>query len=183
MATPVKGWLSGVPIGDEWRIVSSTISDFAFLMIAACRNETEVTVYRLPNHEVLRTARLRIMEKLFVRLPNGTFFKVVSNKPLSVTLVGGKKGGQDLDPRSPFSFVPNSFYTSVDGGVVGREFIFIASQDPIGAPYRIVALEPSEVIIEDENGSVIHRFRLAPSEFKELGLRPSRPTGSYQPAA
>jgi hypothetical protein len=171
MATPVKGWLSGVPIGDEWEIVSSTISDFAFLMIVACRDETEVTVYRLPNREVLRAAKLKMMEKLFVRLPNGTFFKVVSNKPLSVTLLGGKKGGQDLDPASPFSFVPNSFYPSVDGGFVGKEFIFIASQDPIGAPYRILALEPSEVVIEDENGSTVHRFQLAPGEFKELGLR------------
>ena len=30
-ARPVKGWLSGAPLGNEWRIVSTTISDFAYL--------------------------------------------------------------------------------------------------------------------------------------------------------
>ncbi len=140
-------------------------------MIVACDNGTELTVYRLPNHEVLKTASLKMMDKLFVKLQNGTFFKVVSNKPLSVTLIGGKIGGRDLDPKSPFSFVPNSFYTSVDGGFIGREFIFIASQEPAGAPYRIVALESAEIIVKDENNSVIHRFRMTPGEIKDLSFR------------
>ena len=128
-ARPVKGWLSGAPLGNEWRIVSTTISDFAYLMIVACEDGTRLTVYRLPDREVLKTASLKMMDKLFVKLRNGTFFKVVSNKPLSVTLIGGKIGGRDLDPKSTFSFVPNSFYTSVEESFVGREFIFIDSQD------------------------------------------------------
>ena len=170
-ARPVKGWLSGAPLGNEWRIVSTTISDFAYLMIVACEDETKLTVYRLPSHEVLKTASLKMMDKLFVKLRNGTFFKVVSNKPLSVTLIGGKIGGRDLDPKSTFSFVPNSFYTSVDGGFVGREFIFIASQELVGAPYRIVALESAEIIIKDENDSIIHKFRMTPGQVKDLSFK------------
>jgi len=53
-AGPVKGWLSGAPLGNEWRVASTTISDFAYLMIVACKDGTKLAVYRLPSHEVLK---------------------------------------------------------------------------------------------------------------------------------
>jgi len=169
-AEPVLGWLSGVPVGEDWEIDPLTVTDFALLSVVACQDDTEVKVYSLPDKELVRVATLDEMGKLFTKLPNGTFFKVEASKILSVTLISGKIGGQDLDPGLDFSHVPNSFYTSVDGGFVGKEFIFIASQGPSGLQYRIVALEECEVKVEDEEGNTVQTFRLTANEFEELIL-------------
>ena len=169
-AEPVLGWLSGVPVGEDWEIDPLTVTDFALLSVVACQDDTEVKVYSLPDKELVRVATLDKMSKLFTKLPNGTFFKVEANKLLSVTLISGKIGGQDLDPGLDFSHVPNSFYTSVDGGFVGKEFVFIASQGPSGLQYRIVALEECEVKVEDEDGNTVQTFRLSANEFEELIL-------------
>ncbi len=111
------------------------------------------------------------MSKLFVKLNNGTFFKVKADKPLSITLISGKMGGRELDPSLDFSHIPNSFYTSVDGGFVGKEFIFIASQEIRNLSYRVVALEEAEVKVEDENGKAVQTFKLGANERKLASLR------------
>ncbi|MFB0503768.1 MAG: hypothetical protein ACETWE_08040 [Candidatus Bathyarchaeia archaeon] len=169
-AEPVLGWLSGVPVGEDWAIDPLTVTDFALLTAVAYKDDTEVEVYTLPDKELVKAATLPKMGKLFVKLHNGTFFKVRADKPLSIALVSGKIGGQDLDPSLDFSHVANSFYTSVDGGFVGKEFIFIASQGLSGLQYRVVALEECEVEVEDEDGNTVQTFRPSANEFEELIL-------------
>lgn len=170
-ANPVLGWMSGVPVGEEWAIDPLTVADFALLTAVAYQDDTEVKVYTLPDGELVKATALDKMSKLFVKLNNGTFFKVKADKPLSITLISGKMGGRELDPSLDFSHIPNSFYTSVDGGFVGKEFIFIASQEIRNLSYRVVALEESEVKVEDENGKAVQTFKLGANEFKALGLR------------
>jgi len=58
------------------------------------------------------------LEKVFVSLPNGTFFEIVSSKPLSVMLLGGRL----LEEGQLWTSI---FYTSLDGGYVGKEFVFM----------------------------------------------------------
>ena len=67
----------------------------------------------------------REMRKHFAKIPNGTLFKVVSNKILSVLLVGGNVAGRKLEPDLPEASVAQAFYTRSKGSFVGREFIFI----------------------------------------------------------
>ena len=74
--------------------------------------------------------------KHFVKIPNGTLFKVVSNKILSVLLVGGNVAGRELEPNLPEAPVAQTFYTSTEGSFVGREFVFIACQGLNDTPFK-----------------------------------------------
>jgi len=109
------------------------------------------------------------MEKLFVKLPNGTFFKVHASKPVTVGLLGGNVGAEELDPGMREGPIPTCFYTCADGTYVGKEFIFIACQGLTGLQYRILALEESEVIVYKEDGTS-QSFMLKANEYKDLSF-------------
>jgi hypothetical protein len=154
-----------------FEIDPSSVARYGLLCIAATRDGTTLRVYELPGNELISEAELDEMEKHFVKLPNGTIFKVVSNKIVSVMLIGGNIGGKDLKPDLPEAPTAQTFYTSTDGSYVGKEFIFIACQSSTGAAFKIIALEPADVTVTREDGQRI-TFKLQANSYKALQLYP-----------
>ena len=124
----LRGALTGqeeYDLSKEFTIDPSSIANYGLLCIAAAENDTIVGVYEMPSNSLISECRLNEMRKHFAKIPNGTLFKVVSNKILSVLLVGGNVAGRKLEPDLPEASVAQAFYTRSKGSFVGREFIFI----------------------------------------------------------
>jgi len=153
-----------------WEINPLSIAESALIGVLAYEDDTEVKVYTLPQKVLFKDETISEMEMLFVELPNATFFKVCTNKPVTVEFLGGNVGGEELDPTMNKAPLINSFYPAVDGSYVGKEFIFIAAQGLTGQPYRIVALENSDVTVYKEDGSTLTSFALEANEYKSLSL-------------
>jgi hypothetical protein len=163
----------GTPVGEEFTIDPYTIAKSALLSIVAHYDNTEVKVFLLPDTRLIEHKTINRMEKIFITLPNGTFFKVQTNKMVTVELLGGCIGGRDVSPDMDRGPVIASFYPATDGGYVGKEFIFIASQGLMDIPYRILALEDSEVTIY-EDGQETSKLTLKVNQYKSLSLKPFR---------
>jgi len=160
----------GTPTSENFTINPLMIAESALVGVIAYTDETEVKVYMLPNNQLVEDEIIDEMEKLFVRLPNGTFFKVHASKPVAVEFLGGNVGGEELNPNMNQAALINSFYPAVDGGHVGREFVFIAAQGLTGLQYRILALEESEVTVYKDDGSTLTSYTLKANEYKSLSL-------------
>ncbi|MEM2669604.1 MAG: hypothetical protein QXJ13_06990 [Candidatus Bathyarchaeia archaeon] len=160
----------GTPVGEEFVINPYTVARSALLSIVAHQDNTEVKVFLLPEMRLVEHKTINKMEKVFVTLPNGTFFKVQTNKMVTVELLGGSIGGRDVSPDMDRGPIPASFYPATDGGYVGKEFIFVASQGLTGTPYRILALEDSEVTIYEE-GQETSKLTLKANQYKSLILK------------
>ena len=148
--------------------VPSKIQDrtTAQLYVVGCQDGTSVTVYSLPNLQVLGQFTVDRMNKNSLPVSNGTWFKVVSDKPATVILAGGK----DLE-ASVTSI--STFYTSVEGGYLGQEFIFPSFADEEGSGvYTVYALQDAQVTVYNETAEVTS-FKLAPNEFKDMSLKAS----------
>jgi mannose-6-phosphate isomerase-like protein (cupin superfamily) len=154
-----------------------SIATSALVSIVASQDDTHVRVYNLSDNNLLDEAELNAMEKTFVRLPNGTRFKVVSNRLVTVKILGGNGEAWEgsfhligeLDPSIREGPTSVTFYTSTDGYYVGKEFVFVASQRLIGTPYKIRALEDAEVTITSEGG-VEKSFTLQANTYRNLAL-------------
>ncbi|RLI40669.1 hypothetical protein DRO64_08665 [Candidatus Bathyarchaeota archaeon] len=111
-------------------------------------------------------------------MPNGTIFKIVSNRLVTVEILGGNgeawEGGffhiGKPDPSMEEGPTSVTFYLSTDGCYVGKEFILVASQRLIGEPYRILALEDAEVTVIREDGAKM-TFTLQANTYKVLALK------------
>ena len=148
---------------------AETVTDRAVLAITGNQDETRVRVYALPER-LVDEFTLRKMENRIIYLANGSFFKVLSDRPVTVILAGGK----DLEAGNA---IVSTFITCTDGGYVGREFIFMAVQSKTvayaaGLPYAVYALEDSEVTVSDENGTTTTSFRLSANRVYELSFTP-----------
>jgi len=149
----------------------SSVAHYGLLCIIAARPETTVKVYTLPDNLLVSEATLGSMEKHFVKLPNGTIFKVVSNHAVSVILLGGNIGGEELEPNSAEAPTPQTFYTATDGSCIGKEFVILGCQGTTGTPFKIIALEPSTITITREDG-VKQSFKMEANSYKSLQLYP-----------
>jgi len=145
----------------------------ARLVLTASGDETRASAFLLPEGRLLGEFALNSMERVELSLPNGSFFKVVSNRPLSVVLTGGVEVGE--------SSGVSTFQTSVEGGYVGKEFVFLALESKYPSrgranllPQKVYALEESDVTIWDKNGTRRAEFRLLANGLKELSLTPDR---------
>ena len=171
---PAKIWNAAPPfymrVVRNFTINPLTIAESGLVGVVAYADETEVEVYMLPSNELVRDEKIDEMEKMFVTLPNGTFFKVHASKLVTVELLGGNVGGEELDPSMREGPTLASFYPSTDGTYVGKEFIFIASQGLTGVPYRILALEESEATVYKEDGSTPSSYSLKANEYMSLSL-------------
>jgi len=147
----------------EWRVDNRTIMTRGLVAVVGNHDDTRVKVYALPSGGLVQELTVNRFEKALVPLPNGSFFKVTSDKVASVFLIGGWGMEQGLSS-------PTMFLTSVDGGYAGREFILLALQSQAGLPYRVYALEDSEVTVYDANGSQVTAFRLSANQRRDLGL-------------
>jgi len=71
-----------------FEILPESIAKSALLCVASSRDNTHVKVYVLPDEALAYEDTLNAMEKRFFSLPNGTFFKVVSDKIVTVEIFG-----------------------------------------------------------------------------------------------
>ena len=128
-------------------------NNMSLLSVVASEDGTNFVVSDLTTGEQISEGHLNNMENKYTLLPNGTFFKVVSDKIVSVLLLN--YGSVPLsNVTGP---VPSTFYTSVDGLYVGKKFVFMASEGGGGgaaAEYTILALEKSTVTITKEDNTV-----------------------------
>lgn len=163
-------WVNLGTIGWELRIEQPSIADSGLVAIVGNHDGTRVNAYILPGGELLKEFTLNRLEKASCSLPNGTFFKLVASRPVTVFLLGGKY----MESGDAFA---NMFVTSTEGGYVGREFIFMAVQAKralhyTGLAYRVYALEDSQVTVWDANGSQVTQFTLRANQLHELGFTP-----------
>jgi hypothetical protein len=153
------------------------------LAIVAGENDTNVEVYNLTLNSWMQVwaGSLNSMEKQLLLLDNGTTFKVVSDKIVSVLLLNYQGFPSASVMEGP---VPCTSYTDVNGLYVGKEFVFMASENPgasqggsqkeegAGAFYTILALESGTVTVTSESGQVVWQGSLGANAFKYLVLMP-----------
>ena len=148
-----------------------TVRTKVLVAITATENNTNVRVYNVNNNSLVSQAYLDAMQKLFVLFPNGSIFKVVTDKYASVMLLNFPNIPPNSSPnvRDP---MPTTFQSSIDGAYVGKEFIFMASWNPgagLWQSYRIFALEKADVKVTDENGNEQDHSLLANS-YRDIAL-------------
>ncbi|MEM2350967.1 MAG: hypothetical protein QXT26_00990 [Thermoproteota archaeon] len=154
-----------------WMLLLNSITDHGYISILALQDNTYVRVYTLPSKELVSEATLNRMQKNYVRLPNGTMFKIISNNLVSVTIISPPPRGGIPGVNATESPGVLGFYTSVEGAYVGREFMIEASQGLVGFGYMIFALEDAKVTLTDEKGET-QSYDLKANSFKELMLKP-----------
>lgn len=154
----------------EYEVNPNSILDRGLLVFIGNYDQTKVSVYVLPNRSLVESLTVNKMEEVTVPLPNDTFFKAVSDKPVTLILMAGRnmESGHDW---------AQTFFTSVEGGYVGREFIFMAIQAAtipyaMGFALRVFALEDSHVVVVDINGSTAADFSLKANEYRQLSFTP-----------
>ncbi|MEM2941190.1 MAG: hypothetical protein QW304_06545 [Thermoproteota archaeon] len=154
-----------------WRLIQASVTDHGYLSILASRNDTHVKVYTLPGKELVSEATLNSMQKHYVRLPNGTMFKIVSNNLVSIILISPPPRGEVPGINATEGPIVTGFYTSVYGSYVGREFIIEASQGHLGFSGHIFALEKAEVTLTDEEGET-ESYSLEANSYQRIQFKP-----------
>lgn len=139
----------------------------AFVFIVAVRDNTTVQIYTLPGLVLISEAELNAMGKHFVSLPIGGAYKIVSNNAVYVILFSGM---QMPSPETNEGPIPFGFHTSTEGTYVGKEFVLLASQGLVGKPYRILALEKSQINVYKEDGEAYASFRLEANEYYDISF-------------
>jgi hypothetical protein len=163
--------VSETDLSKGWMLVQATVCDHGYLAILAPEDGTQVRVYTLPGKTLVSEFSLNAMGKRYVSLPNGTMFKVVSNKLVSVLLMSPPPGGGIPGVNATAGPITTGFCTSVDGAYVGKEFVMEASQGLLGFLYAIFAVEDAEVTLTDEDGST-QSYTLKANTYRELQLKP-----------
>jgi len=172
---PSRIWRNVTVPGEVGAYVIDPLSvrDHAFVAVVGDDEGTNVRAYLLPEGTLLDSFRLDKLETRVLAVRNGSFFKLVSDKPASVFLVGGLR---ELAPAQ--TLWVSTFYTSVEGGYAGREFIITALQGEvtavyvIGFPHRIYALEESTVSVWTRNGTKHRELTLRANTAMEVPLVP-----------
>jgi len=167
--------------GFEYILDNTTIRDFGLLVVIGNYDNTKVKVFKLPENVLVDSFTVDHMKYKVVKLPNATFFKVVTDKHATVMLMGGAAldtwPSNKTHERWPNRAAISMPLLSVEGGYVGKTFIFLAtlytvpSDFPPGGCLRIYALEDSEVSLYDEGGKLIEKFRLKANEVKGLTIK------------
>jgi len=152
-----------------WQLINTTVSTTALLTIVAARDDTNIKVYNLTTDELVSEGQLSNMERHFVTLANGSIFKAVSDKPVSVLLLNYPGPPNASTVEGP---LPHTFYTTIDGLFVGKEFVFMASEQT-GQDYTMLALEKAEVTITRDDGDE-KRYSLETNSHMNIMLRPFR---------
>ncbi|RJS90652.1 hypothetical protein CW705_05805 [Candidatus Bathyarchaeota archaeon] len=143
--------------------------EYTRIYIVGNHDATGITIYSLPEMEIIAKFVVDRMEEREVNVPSGSMLEIVSSKPATVILAGGS----DI---AAVNASISTFYTSVEGGYIGREFIFrtFYKEEGSGGVYTVYALEKSEVTVYDSSGAKVMSFDLAPHEFKDFVLESSK---------
>ena len=140
----------------------------SLLAIVASEDDTHVEVYDLATSRRVSEGSIGSMEKLLILLDNGTTFKVVSDKQVSVLLLNYQHLPSDDVTEGP---TPATYYTSTDGLYVGKEFVFMASEYQAGTFFTILAIEKSTVTVTDEDGGQ-NSYSVEANMYKNIVLTP-----------
>jgi hypothetical protein len=137
--------------------------------IVGNHDDTSVDVYSLPELGTLAEFVVDRFEERSMQVPSGSMFKIISDKPVTVILAGGS----DI---AAVNASISTFYTSVEGGYLGREFIFrtFYKEEGSGGVYTVYALEESKVAVYDSSGAEVKSFKLSANEFKDFVLDTSK---------
>lgn len=166
--TTEEGWIPGYP--GTWKVVEGSISTHGLLVSIGNYEDTGVKIFELPGGVPIEEFTLNRLEKKITYLGNGTFFKVSSNKPVTLIIFGGGKLEKTFNTLVGSI---NTFYVSSDGGYVGKEFVFMAIQASIGVlAYHVFALEESDIAVFDKNGSTVYSFNLKANQAKSMAFVP-----------
>lgn len=158
-----------------------TIKERGFVIVVGNHDDTKVKIYRIPGVRLVNEFIVDKMEYVLTPIPNGTSFKVVTDKPATVMLMGGDTFERVVLERnaSPrfyggpgWSVYPTTFLTSINGGYVGKEFIFLVTSlaKPASNVIHIYSLEECEIRVYDSTGKIVESFKLKPNEVKGLML-------------
>jgi len=154
-----------------WYIDPATLGACGYLSILAPQDNTHVRIYTLPDKRLISEFSLNAMEKRYVSLPNGTMFKIVSDKIISVLLISPPPRGGIPGVNATEGPIATGFYTSVEGSYVGKEFLMEASQGLLGFAIHIFALEKAEVTLTNEDGET-QSYVLEANSYQRLQLKP-----------
>jgi WD40 repeat protein len=150
-----------------------TVALKSMLAIVASEDDTNVEVYDLTTSIRISQGNLNSMEKLLVLLDNGTQFKVVSDKMVSIMLLNYQQNPPDNVQEGP---LPHTFYTSVNGLYVDEEFVLMASEQTALVPntfFTLLAVERSTVTVTDDEGNQ-NSYVLDANFYKFIMLEPFR---------
>jgi len=130
---------------------------YAYLDIIGVNDSTRVSIYDLRTGVQLDEATVNRMQLYTYRLSSGTYFKVEADKMVSVCLSSGAIIMGAISALGPPT--AETFYTSIDGGFAGKEFIFMALET-FQNQISIYAVEDSQVTIYNSTGSTVHQLNL-----------------------
>lgn len=140
------------------------------LTIVGIHDGTSIKVYNLTDKGVIASLIINRTELRRIPLTNETYFKVVSDKQVSVLLSGGAGFYGGIHGSS-------TFYPSIDGGYVGYEFVFAPVNSTNGA-LHIFLVEDAHVTVQDAQGNVVEELEATAGATKTTYLRKS-PGGAY----
>jgi len=153
-----------------WQLQVS--ANTSLLTIVASIDGTNIEVFDLTlGNYSLR--KLNTLESYSILLANGTFFKVVSDKIVTVGLLNYQSIPVMPPPSNATGPLPHTFYTSTDVLYVGKEFVFMASQYITDIYYAILAVESSTVTVTKDDGTSTS-YALEANSYKTLLLSPFR---------
>jgi hypothetical protein len=158
-------------LSQGWYVNPGAVATQGYVSIVASQDGTQVRVYTLPGKTLVSEFSLNAMGKRYVSLPNGTMFKVVSNKLVSVLLMSPPPKGGIPGVDATESIMATGFHLSVDGAYVGKEFVIDASQGLLGLGYIMFAVEDAEVTLTAEDGST-QSYTLKANTYREVQLKP-----------
>ncbi len=175
-----SGWILGPEganlLGGSLAKDGYMVATKALLAIVAYADDTNVEVYDLTTSDLISQGSLNEMGKLLVLLDNGTRFKVVSDRMVAVELLNY----QQIPSANAFEGpLIHSYYTSVNGLYVDKEFVLMASEQTgttvtgqgAGTYYIILSIEKSTVTVtNDEGGS--NSYSLDANSYKYIMLEP-----------
>lgn len=153
---------------DLWHIEPDSIRTEGFVLVLGNSDGTRVRVYRLPEKSLVLDATVDRFERAIASLPNGSLFKVVTDKVATVMLTLSNQTIQ-----GPYS----TFFTSTAGRYVDKEFVFPYLMPTLWTaawgdlPYKVFALEDSDVTIWDASGSKAAEFKLPANRAQQLSLK------------
>jgi hypothetical protein len=139
--------------------IPSAIPNYGTLFLVGNHDETRCRVYILPEGKLVEDFTLNMYETWAINLPNGTLFKIQSDKHVTVIIKGrAQLGNYKSDVTTAFP--------SVEGTYIGKEFIFPTITGAIEfAPFRIFSLEPASVKIYEADGSLFKKIDLPANGF------------------
>jgi hypothetical protein len=165
-----SGLLSGSIAQNGYMVATKSL-----LSIVAYENGTNVEIHNLATSIQISQGNLNSMEKLLVLLDNGTYFKVVSDKMVSVELLNYQQIPSATASDGPLI---HAYYTSVNGLYVDKKFVLMASEQKglysekgYGTFYTILSVEKSTITVTDDEGKS-NSYSLDANSYKCIMLEP-----------